>query len=103
MPVSSSWVNAQHDLQLPVVLAMDPLPGACVLCCGAAEMVDNTSYSFTTNQGLVKSRWRSCLLPGWFRFCGPSRRSTRQVGRFRCPTSMSGLISGMCGFAATRR
>lgn len=53
--VSNSWVCWQESIQLPYVLAMDPLPGACVLCCGAAEIVDNTSYSFSTNQFLIKS------------------------------------------------
>ena len=98
--VSSSWVNAQHDLQLPVVLAMDPL--ACCVA-GLRRWWTTRHTASPPTKVWLNLWWRSCLLPGWFRFCGPSRRSTRQVSRFRCPTSMSGLISGMCGFAATRR
>lgn len=62
--VSSSWVISQHDLQLPKVLAMDPLPGACVLTCGAAEMVDNTAYDFATNKALVRSMVAQLLAAG---------------------------------------
>lgn len=63
--VSNSWVTHEASVQLPYVLAMNPLPGACVLCCNNAEILgNNTSYSFSANQGLIKSMVAQLLAVG---------------------------------------
>lgn len=62
--ISGSLVAEQISFQLPLVLAMNPLPGACLLACGAAEMVTNASYSFAACQAELESMVAQLLAVG---------------------------------------
>lgn len=62
--VSGSLIQAAHDTQLPNVLAMNPLPGACILCVNTGSIANDSSYSFTTSVSLVKSMVASLLAAG---------------------------------------
>jgi hypothetical protein len=62
--VSGSLIQAAHDTQLPNVLAMNPLPGACILCVNTGSIANDPSYSFTTSVSLVKSMVNSLLAAG---------------------------------------
>ena len=62
--VSGSLIQAAHDTQLPNVLAMNPLPGACILGVNTGSIANDSSYSFTTSVSLVKSMVASLLAAG---------------------------------------
>lgn len=62
--ISGSLIQVAESTQLPQVLAMNPLPGACIMCVNTGSAANDSSYSFATSVSLLKSMVTSLLAAG---------------------------------------
>lgn len=61
--VAGTAIATQQSVQLPLVLAMNPLPGACVLAVGTND-IQSTGYSFSTTATALKQMVAALLAVG---------------------------------------